>query len=153
MKLQTVYTDTSVFGGVFDDEFTMPSREFFDLIQQGRFELIVSDIAIREIACAPSKVQSFYKEMSRYVRIVPIDDEILHLRDAFVSAGIVGEKWADDAGHVASAVVGRADLIVSWNFKHIVHFDKIPLYNAVSILNGYHAIDIRSPAEVIDYEE
>jgi hypothetical protein len=153
VKLKKVYTDTSVFGGIFDDEFAMPSREFFDLIQQGRFKLIVSDIAIREISAAPSKVQLFYKEMMRYIHIVPMNEEILHLRDAFVSAGIVGEKWADDAGHVAAAVVDGADLIVSWNFKHIVHFDKIPLYNAVSTLNGYHAIDIRSPAEVIDYEE
>ena len=45
-----------------------------------------------------------------------------------------------------------ADLIVSWNFKHIVHFDKIRQYNAISALNGYREIDIRSPAEVIDYE-
>ena len=63
------------------------------------------------------------------------------------------EKWTDDAGHVAAATIGGADLIVSWNFRHIVHFDKIRQYNAISVLNGYHEIDIRSPAEVIDYEE
>ncbi|MGD0517826.1 MAG: hypothetical protein ABSA26_09860, partial [Thermoguttaceae bacterium] len=82
-----------------------------------------------------------------------INEEILRLRDAYISAGIVGEKWADDAGHVASATVLEADLIVSWNFRHIVHFDKIRLYNAINKLYGYHEIDIRSPAEVIDYEE
>jgi len=153
VKLQTVYTDTSVFGGVFDDEFSMPSREFFDLVQQGRFELIVSDICSREIYGAPHKVQSFFQEMLQKMRILSIDEEIVHLRNAFVSSGIVSEKWADDAGHVAAAIVGGADLIVSWNFKHIVHFDKIRLYNAISLLNSYNEIDIRSPAEVIDYEE
>lgn len=50
MRLQSVYTDTSVFGGVFDDEFTTASREFFDLVQRGRFELMVSDISRKEIA-------------------------------------------------------------------------------------------------------
>jgi len=84
---------------------------------------------------------------------VAVDDEILNLRDLFISAGIVGEKRADDAGHVAAAIVGGADLIVSWNFKHIVHFDKIRLYNAISLLNGYREIDIHSPTEVIDYED
>ena len=44
-------------------------------------------------------------------------------------------------------------MIVSWNFKHIVHFDKIKGYNAVNMLKGYQLIDIRSPSEVIDYEE
>ena len=55
MRLQSVYTDTSVFGGVFDDEFTTASREFFDLVQRGRFELMVSDISRKEIASAPLK--------------------------------------------------------------------------------------------------
>jgi hypothetical protein len=91
--------------------------------------------------------------MLQSMRILSIDEEIVHLRNAFVSSGIINEKWADDAGHVAAAIVGGADLIVSWNFKHIVHFDKIRLYNAISLLHGYRAIDIRSPAEVIDYEE
>ena len=153
MKLQRVYTDTSVFGGVFDDEFAMPSREFFDLIQQGRFELMVSDISRKEIADAPVNVRLLFDEMLSDMRVVAIDEEILNLRDSFISAGIVGEKWADDAGHVAAAIVGGADLIVSWNFKHIVHFDKIRLYNAISLLNGYREIDIHSPTEVIDYED
>jgi len=44
-------------------------------------------------------------------------------------------------------------LIVSWNFKHIVHYEKIRLYNAVNALHGYASVEIRSPREVIDYEE
>ena len=43
-------------------------------------------------------------------------------------------------------------LIVSWNFKHIVHCEKIPLYNAVNALRGYTSIGICSPLEVIRYE-
>ena len=153
MKLETVYTDTSVFGGVFDDEFSMPSREFFDLVKGGRFRLVASDILRNEILLAPVKVISFFESMLRDINFFDINEEILRLRDAYISAGIVGEKWADDAGHVASATVLEADLIVSWNFRHIVHFDKIRLYNAINKLYGYHEIDIRSPAEVIDYEE
>jgi hypothetical protein len=153
MRLQSVYTDTSVFGGVFDDEFTTASREFFDLVQRGRFELMVSDISRKEIASAPAQVRHFFDEMLPLLRIVPVDEEVLRIRDAYVSAGIVSERWADDAGHVAAATIGGADLIVSWNFKHIVHFDKIRQYNAISLLNGYHEIDIRSPVEVIDYED
>ena len=153
MKVQSAYTDTSVFGGVFDDEFMVASREFFDLVRQGRFELVVSDISRKEIASAPAQVRSLFDEMLPLLRIVAVDEEVLRLRDAYVSAGIVSPKWADDAGHVAAATVGAADLIVSWNFKHIVHFDKIRLYNAINMLNGYREIDIRSPAEVIDYED
>ena len=65
---------------------------------------------------------------------------------------MVTQKWANDAGHVAAATVAGADLIVSWNFRHIVHYDKIRAYNAVNLLHGYREIEIRSPLEVIDYE-
>jgi len=40
-------------------------------------------------------------------------------------------------------------MIVSWNFKHIVQYDKIPLYNAVNTLQGYGNIGIFSPLEVV----
>ena len=38
------------------------------------------------------------------------------------------------------------------HFKHIVHFDKIPLYHRVNLINGFDSISINTPAEVIAYE-
>ena len=49
---------------------------------------------------------------------------------------------------MAAATVARADLILSWNFKHLVRYDKVRKFNGVNALNGYPAIDIRSPLEV-----
>ncbi|MEN6450954.1 MAG: hypothetical protein ABFC96_10720 [Thermoguttaceae bacterium] len=152
MRLQSAYTDTSVFGGVFDDEFTVESRAFFNLVRQGKLGLLVSDISRKENALAPPSVRRLFDEMLPFLQVVLVDEEVLRLRDAYVAAGIVSEKWADDAGHVAAATIGGADLIVSWNFKHIAHFDKIRQYNAISVMNGYRGIDIRSPAEVTEYE-
>lgn len=65
----------------------------------------------------------------------------------------MSEKWYDDALHVAIATVADCDVIVSWNFKHIVNFQKIPMFNAVNVLNGYKPIAIHSPVEVINYGE
>ena len=65
--------------------------------------------------------------------------------------GILGSRWLDDALHVAIATVSQCDMIVSWNFKHIVHYNKIPLYNAFKTLQGYKEILIYSPLEVIGY--
>jgi hypothetical protein len=55
----------------------------------------------------------------------------------------------DDAHHVAIATVARVDVIVSWNFRHIVHFDKIRGFNAVNFREGYPAMEIRSPKELV----
>ena len=59
----------------------------------------------------------------------------------------------DDALHVALATVAGCASIVRWNFQHIVHFQKIPLYNAINALQGYQPIAIYSPREVIHYED
>ncbi len=64
---------------------------------------------------------------------------------------LVNIKHANDALHVALATVSQCLLIVSWNFRHLVHFQKIPWYNTVNVSNGYHAINIFSPLEVIHY--
>ena len=61
----------------------------------------------------------------------------------------VGRNHSNDALHVAQATVANADIIVSWNFKHIVHFDKIRGFNAVNLREGYLPIEIRSPMEIV----
>jgi len=71
----------------------------------------------------------------------------------YLDCGVLTPKWADDALHVAIALVSRCDLIVSWNFRHIVHFDKIRKLNAVNMLNGYSPLGIFSPLELIDYDD
>lgn len=153
MRTLDVYADTAVFGGVFDEDFADPTRSFFALAEAGRFNLLVSDVTRKEIALAPEHVRAHFDSMLAFMRLVQVDEQVLVLRDAYIEAKILSEKWADDAAHVAAATVAEADLIVSWNFRHIVHFDKIRLYNGVNTMWGYRPIDIRSPLEVIDYEE
>ena len=80
---------------------------------------------------------------------VPETQEARSLRDCYVAAGIVGPAQVNDALHVAQTTVARADVIASWNFKHIVHYDKIRLFNAVNLREGYSLVDIRSPMEIV----
>src|SRR3990170_4149829 len=64
---------------------------------------------------------------------------------------ILTHKFHNDARHIAIATGAGADLLVSWNFKHIVRFDKIQKFNAVNIEMGYKPISIYSPREVTTY--
>ena len=148
-----VYADTSIFGGVFDFEFSEASKAFFSGVDKGEFTLVTSAVVEAEIEPAPEKVQQLFSQYSKCSEIADINKNIIDLRSEYINAGIVTSKSLDDALHVAIATVSSCDLIVSWNFKHIVHFDKIPKYNAVNILNGYKQIGIYSPLEVINYEK
>lgn len=147
-KAVRVYADTSVFGGAFDEEFRQASRSFLDRVRIGRFHLVTSAIVLREIQPAPEKVRELFTEMLERADIAPIDEDARSLQQAYLEAEIVSERWRNDALHVAVATVANCSAIVSWNFKHIVHFQKIPLYNAVNVLHGYGEIAIHSPLEL-----
>ncbi|MHC4356901.1 MAG: type II toxin-antitoxin system VapC family toxin [Planctomycetota bacterium] len=148
-----IYADTSVFGGVFDVEFEEPSKAFFSEIRAARFVLVSSELVRQEIHAGPQRVQEFFGDILPVVEIAEITAEALKLQEAYTAAGILSERHSTDALHVALATVSRASLIVSWNFKHIVNFQKIPMYNAVNILHGYSEIAIYSPLEVIEHED
>ncbi|OQY54627.1 MAG: hypothetical protein DRR08_17675 [Candidatus Parabeggiatoa sp. nov. 2] len=146
------YADTSVFGGVFDEGFDEASKAFFQQVREKHFRLVISPVVQREIELAPEEVRQFFSEMTEYADFIAITKEALLLRQAYLDAGIVTKKSTADALHVALATVAKCQLIVSWNFKHIVHFQKVPLYRAINTVNGYTEINIYSPPEVINYE-
>jgi hypothetical protein len=148
-----VYADTSVFGGPFDAEFASPSKMFFDQVRMGRFQLVTSPMVEDEIELAPSPVRDHFLEVRSISEIAAITPAASSLSLAYLSAGVAGPASESDAIHVAIATVAVCTLIGSWNFRHIVHFDKIARYNAVNTIQGYGSLAIHSPAEVVSYEK
>lgn len=148
-----VYADTSVFGGCLDDEFRGASTAFFEQVRAGIIELCTSALVEAELEPAPGEVRQLFADLLPFAEFLEISDTALDLQQAYLSAGILSPKWASDALHVALASVARAEAIVSWNFKHIVHHGKIARYNAVNTLRAYGEIGIYSPNQVIAYEE
>lgn len=145
-----VYADTSVFGGCFDDEFKTESVRFFDEVRQGQFVLVVSNVTLDELELAPESVRGVLAGLpSLQVEIVSTSPESDDLRDAYLEAAVVGPSSSNDAAHIAVATVSNVDMVVSWNFKHIVHFEKIGGYEGVNSLRGYRSPRIYSPREVV----
>jgi hypothetical protein len=73
------------------------------------------------------------------------------LSEQYITAGIVSRKFKNDTLHIAAATVNNVDILVSWNFKHIVNFNRIIQFNSVNVKNGYRELKIFSPKEVINY--
>lgn len=151
-RVDRVYVDTSVFGGVYDDEFAEPSKAFFETARAGRFDIVVSALVEAEVSRAPAQIPGLFDEVLSQSEVVIVTDEAVALMQAYVDAEVLSERWRDDALHVALATVAGCTLIVSWNFKHIVNYRRIPMYNAVNALNGYGPIAIHSPSEVVGDE-
>ena len=119
------------------------------LVRSGRFRLVVSTVLEDELARAPDPVRGLLDSMRQFAEPATVEPQAMRLRDAYISAGILTRKWEADALHVAIATVAECEIIVSWNFKHIVHFDKVGLYNGLNLSLGFGAIKIHAPPEVI----
>ena len=122
------------------------------MVRKGQFRLVVSDVVGREVSGAPESVAMLLDELLSDAEVVSITDDALGLRQEYLEANIVSARYADDALHVALATVGACAMIVSWNFRHIVHYEKMEKYNAVNTLQGFGHIAIHSPLEIVDYE-
>ena len=144
-----VYVDTSVFGGTQDEEFAEASLRFFEQVRKGRFLVLVSRITLDELVDAPEMVRNCLADLpDRHIEEIPVNDDVNELARAYIDAGILGSSNMADAIHVAAATMARADLILSWNFRHIVNYDRIHKYNGVNSLKGYPPIEIHSPLEM-----
>jgi predicted nucleic acid-binding protein len=144
-----IYTDTSVLGGCEDIEFRDASRRLMDGFAAGEMTLVLSELTFRELEGAPETVtKALARIPEAHIEVIPVSEEAEELAAAYIQEGAVGASMRADALHIALATVARVDVLVSWNFRHIVNLTRIRAYNAVNLKKGYPLLEIRSPQEV-----
>ena len=153
--VQRVYIDTSVIGGCFDEEFKTWSNLLVKELLSGQKIAIISDVTIDEIQEAPKPVQEKLDEIIRsdFKELIASDQEAQKLAESYIIEGAVSRRFFEDALHIAMATINKASVLASWNFKHIVNLERIRQYNAVNIKKGYSLLEIRSPREIVKFEE
>jgi hypothetical protein len=152
MKLR-IYIDTSVLGGCEDNEFRDHSRGLLDAFVRGDYTLVLSELALRELATAPDAVRKAASMVPEaHIELVALSPEAEDLAEKYISEGAIGARMRADALHIALATVARVDVLVSWNFKHIVNLRRIHAYNAVNLKHSYPLLEIRSPRELLNNE-
>ena len=146
-----IYVDTSVIGGCFDVEFSGPSNKLFEEFKAGKKIIVISDLTLRELDNAPAQIKDKIKEIDQdFIETVGLNEDSVELAKAYLSDGIIGQGSFADAQHIALGTLNKVDILVSWNFKHVVNYNRIRLYNAVNLKKGYGLIEIRTPMEVLD---
>jgi hypothetical protein len=88
-----------------------------------------------------------------HMEFVEVTEEAYNLADSYLAEKVVGKTSVDDCRHIATATINKVDFLVSWNFKHIVNVFRIRGYNSVNLRSGYIQLDIRSPKEIVSYED
>jgi hypothetical protein len=146
-----VYLENSVIGGYFDDEFKEYTYKLFEKFRNGEYKPIISSHVIVELENgAPDHVIENLKtiDFEKY----EITEEMFKLAEKYMERKIVSNKYYNDVLHIAIATILKVDVLVSWNFAHIVNLNRIKMFNQVNIEEGYNLLEIRSPREVIENE-
>jgi predicted nucleic acid-binding protein len=133
MKRLTLYIDTSVIGGYFDIEFANETKVLFDNLENSKFDIMFSSVTEDELLNAPKQVKEFLKAIPyKLKKRVELTEEAVKLADSYITENVGGKTSREDCFHIALATINKADILVSWNFKHIVNVIRIRGYNAVN---------------------
>ncbi|HPN41026.1 MAG TPA: PIN domain-containing protein [Candidatus Cloacimonadota bacterium] len=149
-KTPRIYIDTSVIGGCFDPEFKEFSLSLFRQIEKNLWTAIISDITLQELASAPQEVRDVLIGIRDVnIEYQTVNNDIVDLAEQYILHSVIPTKMRADALHIACATCYDADILVSWNFKHIVNYKRIRMVNAVNMFLGFKSLEIRSPRELI----
>ena len=149
MKVK-IYLDTSVFSAYHDDAV----KERQDLTvdfwnRRSEFELSTSALAIQELEDTPDVTKrDLFKVLTKGLFIHPVTEEAKVLGMQYITKGVFTEAMKDDSVHVAIAVLNRQDILLSWNFKHLVNRRRRANINDINISLGLPQIEILAPPEV-----
>ena len=145
----SIYLDTTIISALFDErtpERMIQTKQFWDRIDE--YSVCVSDLVLDEIKGASHFLQ---KEMMSKVSgfaILVSNDDVEYLADEYIKNGIFPDKYYDDAIHVALASVNSVNILLSWNFTHLVKIKTRRMVSLINAIHNYNSIEIISPPEL-----
>jgi hypothetical protein len=150
MAVLTLYLDNSILGGYFDVEFKEPTRRLWRMAEAQECRFVASVVTQEEAALAPPEVvRLFTQTFPDKSALLELTLRAEELAQAYLAAGVVSAAYVDDARHVAIATTHGIGVLVTWNFKHLANYRREAGFNRVNVENGYAAIRIISPLEIV----
>ena len=151
LKPIRVYVENSVIGGYFNPIVNVPTQMLFELFRQGVYIPVISSHVLGELNNgAPDHVKDILTTIDYEFYVTT--QEMIDLSKIYLKEKVVTHKYEGDALHIAIATVLGVDLLVSWNFRHIVNYNRIKQFNTINFREGYKPLEIRNPREVIKDE-
>ena len=155
MYKQRIYVDTSVISHLLHEDAPEKMRDtisFWADIQAGRYDVAISHLTLAELRRChePKRSEMFERVEAISYTFLPKSEESETLANAYVREGALTSRHKVDCVHIALAVTSGCDIIVSWNFKHMVRMSTIRKVRTVNVQNGYFKmIDIVSPTTML----
>ena len=158
MRKLRLYFDTSIISYLFADDTPDKMNDtirLWDECVAQKYEVFISDVVTSEIQqCSEPKRSEMLKKMQQLeINLLHETAEVQELAREYIKGGVLKEKSYDDCLHIAYAVIHNCDVIVSWNFKHLVNFRTIDRVRIVNAINRYKEISVISPTMLVEEED
>ncbi|MCB4792830.1 MAG: PIN domain nuclease [Elusimicrobia bacterium] len=155
MKKLKLYLDTSILNFAISDRENlelqiMSTKDIIGCIKRGDYEGYISDEVLKEIEQAPKDIKELLFQVVKGtgLGLLKADKDTEILAEKYIEEGLIPLKYRDDALHIAVATVNGMDIVMSWNFEHMVKLKTKKGVIAVNELMGYKTIEILTPQEV-----
>ena len=156
MRKQKIYLETTLFNFYFDKdrEAHAATVKLFKEIAAGKYEAYTSGAVIEELAeAATEKYEKMFSLIDEYkIAVLSVSEEAEKLADIYVSEKVIPLKYRTDGVHIAVAAVNDLNMIISMNFQHIVKRKTKLATVSINSINGYRAVEIFNPMEVVENE-
>jgi len=155
MRKLRLYLETSVWNFYFADDAPEKrdiTKEFFESVKQGRYDIFISQTVLNEIDGADEgkKNQLMQLIKDHQPQELDITQEATDLSKEYISQKVIPEAKVEDALHAAISTVYEMDALVSWNNRHLANLRKMEKINGVNLKEGYTKhLEIVTPMEVI----
>jgi len=151
VKKTRIYLDTSVISHLDAPETPEKMRDTLRLwkkVKRGVYEVVLSEVVFIELTKCQEPKKSLLADALQQIKYerVESNDDVVALASKFVNFGVLRQKSFDDCRHIAAALLSGCDIIVSWNFKHIVNPKTISGVKEISATGGYKDMIICSPS-------
>ena len=124
------------------------TREWWDQ-DRDHYDLFISEFVLAESSEGDPVAAQLRLKVLSDLPVVTLPDEIRTLADSLIEPGPIPNKAVLDAFHIAAAVAGGADYLLTWNFKHLANAVLRKRIEAVCRSHGYEPPVICTPEELM----
>jgi len=113
------------------------------------YELVTSQFVIDEVSRGDADAAARRLEFLKDVRLLIPNNDVESIADTIISHALMPEKARLDALHVASAVIGGVQYLLTQNCRHIANAHVLPqVYDLLADM-GFARMLICTPAEFL----
>ena len=132
------------------------TRDVWKRIKRNQYDVFISDVVLRELNdCKDeAKRETLFRHLSEInYNLITVDESVIELANKIIVNGILKKKNYDDCQHISAAILSDCDIIISWNFKHIVNVKTIRGIKVITTIEGYKDLLIYPPFALLSEED